>query len=88
MQLRRVIHKQWCGADDVALAIDRHHDVSIRHEVIPKVMPNVAGGRALAALENGIDVAEHAETAYELGDSGAGGAFAGVGQAARAREVE
>ena len=37
---------------------------------------------------NGIDVAEHAETAYELGDSGAGGAFAGVGQAARAKEVE
>ena len=37
---------------------------------------------------NGIDVAEHAETAYELGDSGAGGAFAGVGQTARAKEVE
>ena len=37
---------------------------------------------------NGIDVAERAETAYELGDSGAGGAFAGVGQAARAKEVE
>ncbi|MCP4894413.1 MAG: ammonium transporter [Actinomycetales bacterium] len=37
---------------------------------------------------NGIDVAEHAETAYEFGDSGAGGAFAGVGQAARAKEVE
>jgi Amt family ammonium transporter len=37
---------------------------------------------------DGIDVAEHAETAYELGDSGAGGAFAGVGQAARAKEVE
>jgi Amt family ammonium transporter len=37
---------------------------------------------------NGIDLAEHAETAYELGDSGAGGAFAGVGHAARAKEVE
>ena len=37
---------------------------------------------------NGIDVAEHAETAYELGDSGAGGAFAGVGHPARAKEVE
>ncbi|OUV51769.1 MAG: ammonia channel protein [Actinomycetales bacterium TMED115] len=37
---------------------------------------------------NGIDVAEHAETAYELGDSGAGGAFAGVGHSARAKEVE
>jgi len=37
---------------------------------------------------DGIDVAEHAETAYELGDSGAGGAFAGVGHSARAKEVE
>ena len=37
---------------------------------------------------NGIDVAEHAETAYELGDSGAGGAFAGVGHTARAKEGE
>ena len=37
---------------------------------------------------NGIDVAEHAETAYELGDSGAGGAFAGVGHTARPEEVE
>ena len=37
---------------------------------------------------NGIDVAEHAETAYELGDSGAGGAFAGVGHTAPAKEVE
>ncbi len=36
----------------------------------------------------GIDRAEHAETAYEFGDSGAGGAFAGVGHAARAKEVE
>ena len=37
---------------------------------------------------DGIDVAEHAETAYELGDSGAGGAFAGVGHTARAKEGE
>jgi len=37
---------------------------------------------------NGIDLAEHAETAYELGDSGAGGAFAGVGHAARDREAQ
>lgn len=36
----------------------------------------------------GIDLAEHAETAYELGDSGGGGVFAGVGHAARAKEVE
>ena len=31
----------------------------------------------------GIDLAEHAETAYELGDTGGGGVFAGVGHAAR-----
>ena len=37
---------------------------------------------------NGIDLAEHAETAYELGDSGAGGGFAGVGHAARDREAQ
>jgi Amt family ammonium transporter len=30
----------------------------------------------------GIDLAEHAETAYELGSSGGGGHFAGVGQSA------
>jgi Amt family ammonium transporter len=30
----------------------------------------------------GIDVAEHAETAYELGASGGGGHFAGIGQSA------
>ena len=31
----------------------------------------------------GIDLAEHAETAYELGDSGGGGVFAGIGHQAR-----
>jgi ammonium transporter, Amt family len=31
----------------------------------------------------GIDRAEHAETAYELGDTGGGGVFAGIGTAAR-----
>jgi Amt family ammonium transporter len=31
----------------------------------------------------GIDLAEHAETAYELGDSGSGGVFAGIGHQAR-----
>ena len=36
----------------------------------------------------GIDLAVHAETAYELGDSGGGGAFAGVGHAARNKEVQ
>jgi Amt family ammonium transporter len=37
----------------------------------------------------GIDLTEHAESAYELGESGGGGVFAGVGHAARAKtEVE
>ena len=31
----------------------------------------------------GIDLAQHAETAYELGDTGGGGIFAGIGHAAR-----
>ena len=31
----------------------------------------------------GIDLAAHAESAYELGDSGGGGVFAGIGHAAR-----
>ncbi len=37
----------------------------------------------------GIDLALHAESAYELGDTGGGGVFAGVGHAARTNsEVE
>ncbi len=37
----------------------------------------------------GIDLTEHAESAYELGESGGGGVFAGVGHAARVKtEVE
>ena len=37
----------------------------------------------------GIDLTEHAESSYELGESGGGGVFAGVGHAARAKtEVE
>jgi Amt family ammonium transporter len=37
----------------------------------------------------GIDLTEHAESAYELGESGGGGVFAGVGHAARTKtEVE
>jgi Amt family ammonium transporter len=35
----------------------------------------------------GIDLAEHAESAYEFGDSGSGGVFAGMGHAARAEEI-
>lgn len=34
----------------------------------------------------GIDLAEHAESAYEFGDSGSGGVFAGMGHGARAEE--
>ncbi len=38
---------------------------------------------------SGIDLAAHAESGYELGDSGGGGVFAGVGHAARVNsEVE
>ncbi len=37
---------------------------------------------------SGIDLAIHAESAYELGDSGGGGVFAGVGHAARNKEVQ
>jgi Amt family ammonium transporter len=36
----------------------------------------------------GIDLAEHAETAYELGSSGGGGHFAGVGQSALRNKEE
>jgi len=36
----------------------------------------------------GIDLFEHAETAYELGSSGGGGAFAGVGHSAAVRNRE
>lgn len=36
----------------------------------------------------GIDLAEHAESAYELGESGGGGVFAGIGHSARAKTEE
>ena len=36
--------------------------------------------------QSGIDVAAHAESAYELGDSGGGGAFAGVGRSSQGGE--
>ena len=37
---------------------------------------------------SGIDLAEHAESAYVLGESGGGGIFAGVGHAARVKQEE
>lgn len=36
----------------------------------------------------GIDLAEHAESAYELGESGGGGVFAGIGHSARVKTEE
>jgi len=36
----------------------------------------------------GVDLAEHAETAYELGSSGGGGHFAGIGQSALRNKEE
>ena len=37
---------------------------------------------------SGIDLAQHAESAYVLGESGGGGIFAGVGHAARVKTEE
>lgn len=37
---------------------------------------------------SGIDLAVHAETAYELGDTGGGGIFAGIGHAGRTKAEE
>lgn len=52
--------------------------------VIALVIKAVAGVRVSDEQEvGGIDFAEHAETAYDIGESGAGGSFAGVGHAAR-----
>lgn len=49
--------------------------------IIALVLKAIIGIRVDAEEETGgIDLAEHAETAYELGDSGAGGIFAGIGK--------
>jgi Amt family ammonium transporter len=52
--------------------------------IIALVIKAVRGFRVDEETEiTGIDRAIHAESGYELGDSGGGGAFAGVGIAAR-----
>ena len=52
--------------------------------VIALIIRATIGFRAPADDEyTGVDLTEHGETAYDLGDSGAGGSFAGVGHGAR-----
>jgi Amt family ammonium transporter len=52
--------------------------------IIAIIIKKTIGFRASADDEyTGVDLTEHAEVAYELGESGAGGTFAGVGHAAR-----
>jgi len=58
--------------------------------IIAKILDLVIGFRVDEDTEiTGVDVVEHAEIAYELGDSGAGGSFAGTSErAARAKQAE
>jgi Amt family ammonium transporter len=57
--------------------------------IIALVIKAIMGLRVTEEQEiTGIDLAEHAESGYELGDSGGGGAFAGIGHAARNKEVQ
>jgi Amt family ammonium transporter len=57
--------------------------------IIALVIKAVMGFRTDEESEaEGVDVTEHAESAYELGDSGGGGVFAGVGHAARSKSEE
>mgnify|MGYP003449417195 CR=1 FL=1 len=46
------------------------------------------GATLIVANPKDIDLAEHAETAYELGSSGGGGHFAGIGQSALRNKEE
>ncbi|MDO9486679.1 MAG: ammonium transporter [Actinomycetota bacterium] len=51
--------------------------------IIAFILKLIMGIRVTEEQEiTGIDVAEHAETGYELGESGGGGVFAGMGHAA------
>jgi Amt family ammonium transporter len=58
--------------------------------IIALVIKAIMGLRVTEEQEvGGIDLAEHAESGYELGDTGGGGAFAGIGHAAHNKsEVE
>ena len=57
--------------------------------IIALIVKAVMGFRTDEESEaEGVDVTEHAESAYELGDSGGGGVFAGVGHAARSKSEE
>jgi Amt family ammonium transporter len=57
--------------------------------VIALVLKVIIGLRVTEEQEvSGVDLAEHAESAYELGESGGGGVFAGVGHAGRVRAEE
>ena len=52
--------------------------------IIALILRAVIGLRVTEEQEiGGIDLAEHAETGYEIGEAGGGGIFAGVGHAAR-----
>lgn len=54
--------------------------------VIAVMIKAIMGLRVSEEQEiSGVDLAEHAESAYELGESGGGGIFAGVGHAGRTR---
>ena len=57
--------------------------------IIALIIKAVMGFRADEESEvEGVDLTEHAESAYELGESGGGGVFAGVGHAARTKSEE
>lgn len=57
--------------------------------IIAMAIKAVGGIRVSKDVEvGGIDLAEHAESAYELGEAGGGGVFAGVGHAARNKVEE
>jgi ammonium transporter, Amt family len=55
--------------------------------IIALVLKAVMGIRVSEEAEvGGIDLAEHAETGYDIGESGAGGVFAGIGKASLGEE--